>query len=287
MAHDHSHAGTYYVDQLCTIASCGALGGVAVMLYATNRLGLILADQFFIPVLLGGAALLALVAVRAVTLWQEAGRAAAHSHEHGHTHVHNHDHEHGEGCDHNHSHDHGHTHSHDHGHDHGWTPVRYAVLMLPIALYFLNLPNQSFSAEMVGRQVIKMDVQGAANVAAKEGVVLGFKELVNAAAYPGTRAAMQGKTGRMAGQFMPSPATDKQFTLFRIDRTCCAADAVVAQMVIACEENVTRFQSQQWVEVEGQIQFHKAPGKEKYLAVLYLKSADQVKPTQPRQGFEI
>ena len=24
--HDHSHAGTYYVDQLCTIAACGLLG---------------------------------------------------------------------------------------------------------------------------------------------------------------------------------------------------------------------------------------------------------------------
>src|SRR3954463_4630767 len=103
MAHahppDHAHANTYYVDQLCTIASCGALGGVAVMMYATNKIGLILADQFFLYVLLGGIALLALVAVRAITLWREAGQAADHAHGHHHDHNHEHPHEHGDGCD--------------------------------------------------------------------------------------------------------------------------------------------------------------------------------------------
>ncbi len=284
-AHDHSRDGTYYIDQLCTIASCGALGGVAVMLYATNKLSLILADQFFLPVVIGGIALLALVAIRAVTLWREAGKAAAHSHDHHHHdhghHDHHHDHEHDECCD----HDHDHTHTHDHGHDHGWTPARYAVLMLPIALYFLNLPNASFSQEAIERQTTQMNVQGTAGLASKEGLVLGFKELVNAANSAAARSAMEGKTGRMAGQFLPG-RIDKQFSLFREDRTCCVADTVVAQIVIACDENITRFKYRDWVEVEGQIQFHKAPGKDKYGAVLYLKSADLVKPTHPRVGFE-
>src|SRR5690349_10593464 len=103
--HDHSHAGTYYVDQLCTIASCGALGGVAVMMYATGKLSLILASQFFLYVLIGGIVLLAMVVVRAVTLWSEAGKAASHTHEHHHDHEHDHEHkhdheqDHGECCD--------------------------------------------------------------------------------------------------------------------------------------------------------------------------------------------
>lgn len=285
--HDHSHAGTYYMDQLCTIASCGALGGVAVMLYATNKLSLILADQFFVPVLTGGVALLALVIIRAVTLWREAGRAVAHSHD-DHHHDHHHQHGHDPHSDHDHDDccDHSHDHLHDHGHDHSWTPARYAVLMLPIALYFLNLPNASFSQETMQRMLTNPGLQSAKEVASKEGVVLGFKELANAAYSPNTRKEMTGKTGKIAGMYAPARGNAKAFTLFRLNMTCCQADTVPVEMFIICEENITRFEYGNWVEVEGQIQFQKVSG-EKYLPVLYLKSADQVKPTNARSGFEI
>jgi hypothetical protein len=48
-----------------------------------------------------------------------------------------------------HTHDHGHDHSHD-DHDHGWAPWRYAVLLVPIALFLLGVPNE-------GRQVKAVD----------------------------------------------------------------------------------------------------------------------------------
>src|SRR5262249_26064209 len=77
--HDHDHAhghghddGNYFIDQLCTIAACGALGGVAVMMWYRGALTYILAPQFYTPVLIGGLALLALVAVRATSLWRAA-----------------------------------------------------------------------------------------------------------------------------------------------------------------------------------------------------------------------
>ncbi len=82
--------------------------------------------------------------------------ACEHDHDHGHTHehgaacdhTHDHDHEHG----HTHGHDHAHAHGgHDHGHDHGWNPWRYIVLLLPVVLYFLNLPNSGFSASYMMR----------------------------------------------------------------------------------------------------------------------------------------
>jgi uncharacterized repeat protein (TIGR03943 family) len=279
-AHDHSQGSTYYLDQLCTIAACGGLGGVAVMMYLDGRLGYILTPFFFMPVLVGGVALLAMVVVRAITLWREAGKVSTHHHEH---HDHGHDHDHGD-HDH-HDHDHAHDHAHDHGHDHGWTPARYAVLMLPIALYFLNLPNSTFSAATYASIMSHDQINlGTTSVASKEGLVLGFKELANAVYDEGTMKAMQGKTGRLKGMYSPL-GNDKQFTLFRVRMTCCAADAMPVGVVIVSDENITRIRPKDWVEVEGQIQFHKPPGKKDPVPVLYVKSASQVKPTAPLSDF--
>ena len=56
MAHHHHHSAgdrnAYYLDQLFTIAVCGALGGVAIMLWYTGKLGLMLHPKFFLWVLL-------------------------------------------------------------------------------------------------------------------------------------------------------------------------------------------------------------------------------------------
>jgi uncharacterized repeat protein (TIGR03943 family) len=290
--HDHSHDGTYYVDQLCTIAACGALGGVAITMYLDGRLAYILTPFFFLPVLVGGLALVVMVAVRAITLWHEAGAVASqrqaaqdhhHHHDHAHSHDHGHDHDH---HDHDHAdHAHSHDHDHDHGHDHGWTPWRYAVLMLPIVLFFLNLPNSSFSAMAYEHMMPGEKIEGgAAAVDKKEGLVLGFKELASAAYDPVTRLKMQGQTGRLKGMYSPL-GTDKQFTLFRVKMSCCAADAIPVRVLIVCDENITQIRPKEWVEVEGQIQFHKPPGQKEYIPMLYLKSRDQVKSTAPLSDY--
>ena len=58
MAHDHHHHGEsrsdYFTEQLLTIFVVGALGFVAVQLYLGQMLGVILAKQFHLPVLIGG-----------------------------------------------------------------------------------------------------------------------------------------------------------------------------------------------------------------------------------------
>src|SRR5215212_7442325 len=115
MAHAHAHAhgegeGNYFLDQVFTILACGAVGLVAVLMYQTGMLNRILVPMFFVPVLLGGTALLVMVAIRAVAVWQLAGaRRAAEvehiDHDHGHSHSHCHSHEHAhEDCGHEHSH---------------------------------------------------------------------------------------------------------------------------------------------------------------------------------------
>lgn len=179
--HDHGDRQAYYLEQICTVAMAGALGGVAIMMYAQPNGLFFLAPMFKNPVLWGGIVLLGLVAIRAVTLWISVGQpqsalaiegghthGAGASHEHSHAHGaacehdhhhshgdagHDHGHSHGDACGHDHGHgaghDHGHSHSHggdDHGHSHGWNPWRFAVLLLPVVLFFMNLPNEGFSA---------------------------------------------------------------------------------------------------------------------------------------------
>jgi hypothetical protein len=179
MGHDHHHPKdqSYWMEQIATVALAGAVGGVAISM-ATNQNGLFfLANMFHGPVMIAGIALLVMVVVRAVTLWIEVGAQRAtfvapigdaaavhqhgpgcsHDHDHAHSHgasAHDHDHSHGD-CAHDHDHDHahshgasGHDHAHSHGagddhdHDHGWNPARFAVLLLPVVLFFMGLPNE-------------------------------------------------------------------------------------------------------------------------------------------------
>jgi hypothetical protein len=184
MAHEHANQdqSVYYLDQLCTIAFCGALGVVQLLLWKYDMLKGILNYKFHMPVVWGALVLFALAVVRGIALWVSAagrqtnahapgqacnhnnahehrhehghdhsgGHDHEHSHEHCHEHGHSHEHEHGAGVA-EHPHDHTHEHheqSHDHGqadcgHDHGWAPWRYIVLLVPILLSFWWILNLS------------------------------------------------------------------------------------------------------------------------------------------------
>ncbi len=200
MSHEHHHHAdaAYYTEQICTIGICGFMGAVAVLMASDRQLmGLILSPTFHPFVFWGGIALLVTVAVRAVCVWKTVGNAQQHhhhhhdhghdhdccgehaacdSHDHDHEHVHDHDHEHVHDHDHAHHHEHEHAHAHAHshaGHDHSWNPWRYAVLLLPIVLYFLRLPNQGFSENMMeqlGFNQSGLLGQGAANFSSELGI---------------------------------------------------------------------------------------------------------------------
>jgi uncharacterized repeat protein (TIGR03943 family) len=321
MAHVHTHdRSAYYVEQLCTIGIGGALGGIAIMLWARGLLFLILAPKFHLWVLLGGIALLVLVAVRAVTVWLNVGQTdhAQDHHHHDHDHVDcGHDHEH---CDHDHAHavpaqphhhhahstgskhehpltteppaltalpqpgheHHHHDHSHDHAHDHGWAPWRYVILLLPIVLYFLNLPNEGFSMLHSGRVIDPTALDdGPGQPTRDQGADfnVGFLELERAAYSPQQRMDYEGKTVRIKGQFRPSPISARKFTLIRYKINCCAADAIPLNVVIESPEELEIATLQnQWVEVTGQVVFRKLRGKEEYVTALVLKDKDQRKP---------
>lgn len=279
MAHDHSHGhdhgngdrNAYYLNQLFTIAVCGALGGVAVMDWYSGTIKLMLHPKFFPWVLSGGITLLVLVVLRAVAVWRSVDKLAAVP-----EHMHDHDHcgeDHGH-CDHEHDHDHDHEHGHDHGHDHGWAPWRYVVLLLPVVLYLLNLPNQGFSADAGGSDLSALALSAPDAVGGSGGRVnVGFVELQQASLTPESRDFYEGKTVTLTGQYRGRDA--KRFTLVRFKIACCAADAVPLNAIIMVSDksgdkvDPDDYRAK-WVRVTGRIHFFQKPGSEEFITGLIL-----------------
>jgi hypothetical protein len=356
--HDHSHDEGYFLDQIFSIALCGAIGGIATVMawpWGSKRMLVNILDMKFHPyVFAGGITLLVLVVIRAVALWQlagEVGHAGQHQHDHehhhhgdcGHEHCgHDHGHEHGHDHHHHHhehvqaapaaglglplvqgtqpahehahhhhhehdpEHDHGHKHEHDHehdpGHDHGWAPWRYTILMLPVVLFLLNLPNDGFSAPkpvviepvtnrgvvcMVGLLGVGEGGPGAASVNAvlAAGILgpnkyggdvvtkvnindLRFSELEQAAYSSDLRAQYTGKAVTIIGKFVARDESSSQFSLVRYKMNCCAADALPLNAVLMVNPSWQgarlniKARQQKWVKVTGRVHFIPVPGRE-------------------------
>jgi uncharacterized membrane protein YcgQ (UPF0703/DUF1980 family) len=279
MAHTHDHVhdpSAYYTQQLCTIGICGGLGGVCIMLYVSDRLQYVLVPQFHDMVLWSGITLVALVAIRAIALWFDAGKTMpGHDHDHHHDHDHNHhghdhhDHGHEHGImadphhhpapelalttalgglplvtDGGHDHDdddHGHDHSHDggggHDHAHTWDSLKFIVLLIPIVLYFLGVPSSGLSAAGHG---FKGELPPGDSVKDKEfDDTVDFRTLDGASLIPEKRQYLQGRYCRLKGQFEASSRSDL-FTLVRFKMKCCIADAVPIQAVILIDNSLVK-----------------------------------------------
>jgi hypothetical protein len=150
----HSHLGCqsprdYFTEQLLTILVCGALGFVGIQMYLNGQLEHILVPRFRLPVLIGGVAVLALVVLRAIAVWREAGELVPADdmtcrENHVHTAACNHPlpgMPTGTVPDENLVDDHGHS------HDMSWVFARMLILVFPIALFALGVPNAGLSKE--------------------------------------------------------------------------------------------------------------------------------------------
>jgi hypothetical protein len=279
--HDHDHGlGDYYLEQLLGIFISGLFGAVAVLLYVLpaggpapegppkNRLSIMLAPEFHELVLVGGVVLLAFTAVRAVSVWVQAGK---HSHDH---------HDHGEDCGHGCGHDHGHG---DHGHSHGnWVYLQTIVLSFPLLLFFIGIPNQGFSKEWVNQRLGQDVALGAVkDIEAKGGDVIGydFAQLAAAALDPDKRAVVEGRTVSIRGQFRP--VGEKEFTLYKLKMNCCAADMIPLKARIVTSFVPFGFNDGDWVQATGPVQFVEIPGKNQYVPVIRVKDEKGVQKTTP------
>lgn len=290
MAHEHHHHGEslrdYFTEQLLTIFVVGLFGFVGIRMYLNGQLQYILAEQFHLPVLIGGIGVLVLVVVRGVSVWQEAGANREHSHEH----------EHGPGCDHEHGgdcgHEHdGHSHEHDHGaedhghsHDLSWVFARMLVLFFPVALFFIGVPNSGFSQDRIDRLLGKED-QLADDVgyvqATGDWTAMSFNDLNDAAYDEGKRIALQGVVGRLEGKF--KRIGEKQFTLYKMKMTCCAADIVPLKVRIVTPFALNGFNDGDWVQVTGVVQFRQTPNSIQFIPVIAVADTNDIKKVQAKE----
>ncbi|QJX00395.1 TIGR03943 family putative permease subunit [Frigoriglobus tundricola] len=167
MAHSHSGCQSprdYFTEQLLTILVCGALAFVGIQMYMQDMLRHILAPQFHFPVLIGSIAVLVLVAFRAIAVWREAGELqplndmnCQENHVHSATCNHLPGLPDGSGGDPNLADD-------GHSHDMSWMFARMLILVFPIALFALGVPNTGFSK---GKQLDAAGKDTALNMSPK------------------------------------------------------------------------------------------------------------------------
>lgn len=335
--HDHHHHesdDSYYIDQLCMVALSGAFGVICLSMYLwqTRMLYLLLGQQFHPFVFASGIVLVLVACLRGYALWVQVGREKkAHAHTH-HTHEHGHGneqdapscahdhHEHapGEPCSHEHHHHepgqtdvhHGHSHDHSHAdhthadhthadHDHGWAPWRYVVLLVPILLFLLGIPNKlprvqadssndfTSIAEAAGLVAARCEpwaqfgqaLHYASDSSNEQAQSINFTTLESAANNSQSRDHWANQVITVSGQFAPTPNNSNTFRLVRFKISCCAADAVGLRVLIRCRESVSHIKADSWVNVRGRIQFVRQDNT--YSTVLNVAAAKHVTPTDP------
>ena len=263
----------------------------------------------------------------------------SHSHEHSHSHgAGAHDHGHSHSHDHGHSqanrgHDHSHavlaesrafghtpasapaaTPSHAHSqsqghadHDHGWAPWRYVVLLVPIILFMLGLPNKgpSFNASSVAavdttgdaieeaKFYFTLTALGSDRLAPLGPILvrlvadaeasdvdrtLDVKKLENLAARATDREYYKGKTVQVRGQY--AQRNERYFELARFKIQCCAGDAIPISVPVLAKDSITGYKEQQWVEVTGRLDF-RPDAKGSFKTVLRVTQRNQVRQCNP------
>jgi hypothetical protein len=229
--------------------------------------------------------LLAAAAIRAALVWREAVSKMPHGHAHSE-------------C--------GHASDCEQAHrDHDWAPWRYVVVLVPIVLFLLGLPNKlpELHADAVAVDMTDEAI-GCANVVAASvqllsglvtlGVlhaesadeaapVIAVNKLEQAAAAPATRELWQGELVRVVGRFDATP-NPRQFQIERYLRFCCYQDARRVSVNIVCKTPAPAFAPKQWLAVTGRVGFRDSGNRK--VTVLEVTSRKAIAPTAGESIYE-
>ncbi len=118
----------------------------------------------------------------------------------------------------------------------------------------------------------------------EEGTAMRFDDLNDAAYDPDKRTAFSGRTAILEGRF--KRLGDKEFTLFRMKMTCCAADTVVLKVRIHVPQALSNLNDFDWVRVKGQVQFLPTAGGKRYVPTLIVADIRDVVKTKPVGEYE-
>jgi hypothetical protein len=175
----------------------------------------------------------------------------------------------------------------NHGHDLPWTLSRFVVLFFPVGLFLIGVPNSGFSQDRIRRLLGGDDALTGrmATVAYRNGTVERFIDLNEALNDESKRGQIQGQTAILEGQLRWIDV--RQFTLFRLRMTCCAADTVPLKVRIVLKSgSLSGLSDFTWVQLKGQIQFVLAPNSERYIPVIVVEDIRDIQKTEPRNQYE-
>ena len=165
------------------------------------------------------------------------------------------------------------------------------MLLIPIILFMLGLPNKTLKATAgAGANLLAtQEVAGYASLVgagasgwntlvlaealtggdggSSQAFPLDFKTLEGLAANPSAREEWKGKTIKVRGQYVP--LSPRVFELVRYRIQCCAGDAVAFRVPVGSKEDVIDTKPNSWVEVTGRIDFiERTPKSGTYMTVL-------------------
>ncbi len=247
MTHEHHHTRGHVAAHVLTAAVVAVFGLVGVLMNQNGQLDYILARPFHAPVLVAGWAVLALVAVQLVCGMRDCG----------------------------------------HDHDPALTCSRLIVLSFPVALFLIGVPNSGFSQDRIRIMLGGDDAisGGFADIADQNGTVTTFRELAESAQDAEGRSRLEGQTAVIEGRY--SWIDSRQFTLFRLKMTCCAADTVPLKVRVVLKNGTLSGLDQfHWVRMTGRVQFVTAPNSERYLPVVVVDDAQDIQPIEPLREYD-
>ncbi|QDU19536.1 hypothetical protein [Urbifossiella limnaea] len=245
--HDADAPRAHAAGEFLTVLTVGVLGLVALQMSHNGQLGYLLASPFHPLVTASGWALLGLAAVRAVAIRHDGG---------------------------------GHHHNSD------WTYTRLAVLCLPVALFLCGVPYSGFSQARIQKLLGGDDaVTGFLSPPYTDGTVTAFNELAAGASDEAERERLRGRTAVVSGRV--SRIDDRQFTVYRLKMTCCAADVVPAKVRVVLERGTLGgFGEGDWFEATGRVQYVPAPNSKHFIPVVLVADAAGFRRVAPAGEYD-
>jgi uncharacterized membrane protein YcgQ (UPF0703/DUF1980 family) len=122
-------------------------------------------------------------------------------------------------------------------------------------------------------------------VADRNGTVAGLNDLIEAANDEGKRQSIEGQTAILDGRIRWIDA--RQFTLFRLKMTCCAADIVPMKVrIVLMGGSLSNIYDFEWIQLKGRIQFVQAPNSDRYIPVIVIQDLNDVHRIESKNKYE-
>lgn len=136
------------------------------------------------------------------------------------------------------------------------------------------------------KEVELPDGQVKLSLVSKGETRMSFNDLNDAAYDDDKRNSLQGQITTLSGRF--KRLDDKEFTLFRLKMTCCAADTVPLKVRIISTTSLSGFSDFEWVQVKGQIQFLKVVGDKQtqYIPVIVVENPKDIERIKSKNEYE-